>query len=155
MRTTLIAPLILACLLSLGACNRNPASNSGKSVSANDPVAQEIKQIEYGVRLAAANKRIDELERKVGALETTPEKLDLDLLTQRVTTLEVKSTGGEALALQVGPADNASQPVRGTRLENGEVRRPFAVSSKLNLPELENRPRMATPAEAKAFSPGK
>ena len=35
------------------------------------------------LKLLAANKRIDELERKVGELETTPAKLVLDLLTQK------------------------------------------------------------------------
>jgi len=154
MRTTPIAPLILACLVSLGACNRDPATPA-KIASADDPVSQDIKQIEYGVKLAAANKRIDELERKVGALEATPEKLDLDLLTQRITTLEVKSVGGEAPITNITPAAITPQPVDGTQRKSSEVRRSSAISPKLTLPELENRPRLASPAEAKAFSPGK
>jgi len=51
--------------------------------------------MEADIRIAAANKRIDELERQVGALQATPEKLDLDLLTRRVETLEAKA-GGDA-----------------------------------------------------------
>jgi hypothetical protein len=155
MRIKLIALLTLAFGLSLGACDRNSTPQAAKRASPEDPVTQDIKQIEYGVRLAAANKRIDELERKVKELETTPEKLDLDLLTQRVTKLEVNSAGGEASAPKIKPAENASQPVGGTRRDSGIVRRPPATSPKLSLPELENGPRLATPAEAKAFSPGK
>jgi hypothetical protein len=155
MRTKLIALLTLAFGFALGACNESPVPQGAKRASPEDPVTQDIKQIEYGVRLAAANKRIDELERKVRALETTPEKLDLDLLTQRVTRLEVNSAGGEASVPKIKPTKNASQPVGGTRRESGVVRRPSATSPKLSLPELENRPRLATPAEAKAFSPEK
>lgn len=155
MRTKLIALLTLAFGFSLGACDWNSAPQAAKRASPEDPVTQDIKQIEYGVRLAAANKRIDELTRKVGELETIPEKLDLDLLTQRVTRLEVNSVDGEASASKIKPAENVSQPVGGTRRESGMVRRPSATSPRLSLPELENRPLLASPAETKAFASGK
>lgn len=111
--------------------------------------------MEDGVRLSAANKRIDELEREVAALEAAPEKIDLDLLTQRVTALEVKSAIGQGASGKISPASSASQPAGGTLRKGGEVRRPFAVNTKLILPELEPLPRLATPAEAAAFASGK
>lgn len=96
-----------------------------------------------------ANKRIDELERKVDALEARLERGDLALLTLRVTTHEVKSAGDGA---------TASGRPRQRRLLNPPAvrrereRRSPVVNAKLTLPELENRPHLATSAETK-FSP--
>lgn len=104
------------------------------------------------IRIAAANKRIDELERKVSTLEATLETIDLDLLTQRVTALEVKSAGAEAVASQTAPALKATQPISGTQRSGSQARRLPAGKYKLPLPELENRPRLAPPAETKSFS---
>jgi hypothetical protein len=152
MRTALIALLALACFLSLGACNGEVAPNSATSPSADDPVTQDIKEIEYGVRLAAANKRIDELERRVGALEDTPEKLNLDLLTQRVIALEVRSNDAIATVSTNAPLTGKAQPVDIEPRKSGEVRRATMKATKLNLPHLEKRAALATPSEAKAFS---
>jgi predicted small lipoprotein YifL len=152
MRTALTAPLALACLLSLMGCNRDPAVQSTKTASADHPVTQDIKQIEYGVQLAAANKRIDELERKVGALENTPERLDLDLLTQRVTVLEVKSSDAKAPVGTIARATGKAQSVSGAPRASGGVPRAQTTEPKLNLPDLEKGARPATPSEAKTFS---
>jgi hypothetical protein len=140
-------------LLSLGACDRQPAFPAPNTTPASNPVEQEVKLEEYDVRLAAAYKRINELERQVGALESTPEKIDLDLLTQRVAALEVKSAGDEAMSSQPSstsqpPAAKAAQAITGTP----RARRSPIVHSKLSLPDLEKPSRLATPAEAKAFS---
>jgi hypothetical protein len=152
MRITSVAPLTLACLLSLGACDRGSSPSSAESVSTNTPLAQDIKQTEYGVRLAAANKRIDELERKVGALEETPEKLDLDLLTQRVTALEVASSSAAAPISTIAPATDKAQLGDIAPRAGGGVPRKQDRAPKLNLPDLEKQTRPATPSEAKAFS---
>lgn len=111
--------------------------------------------MESGVRLAAANRRIDELERKVGALEATPEKLDLDLLAQRVTALEVNAISKPALAFRGVPAADVTRSDNVLSQTGNEARRAPASRSKLTLPELESRPRLASPAEAQAFSPRK
>jgi uncharacterized coiled-coil protein SlyX len=113
---------------------------------------QDIKQAEYEVRLAAANKRIDELERKVGALEVTPEKLDLDLLTQRVTALEVNAGDAVVQVPMIAPAAAKVRSGGNAPRAGGEAGRRPAGVPKLNLPDLENRPRPATPSEVKAFS---
>lgn len=145
----------LAIFLSVQGCGQSPRSPAPKAVRNQDEAAQALNQFDAETRIAAANKRIDELERKIGALESTPEKLDLDLLTQRVTALEVKASGGGAAVLQGTPTADSSRSNGRKSLANGKIRRPPSGSARLNLPELENRPRLATPAEAKAFSPGK
>ncbi|WP_165911549.1 hypothetical protein [Sphingomonas sp. PP-CC-3A-396] len=153
MRHPSIAVLSFAILTSLGACDRDPKAPPSENGVVKDPVAGDVDRMEAEIRIAAANKRIDELERKVGALEATPEKIDLELLTQRVTALEVKSVSDQATQPQVAPAPRtpASDALRS---ETG-VRRAPTKSPKLTLPELENRPRQASPAEAKAFSSGR
>lgn len=145
--------LSFAVLVSAGACDRIQKVPESKNASAVDPVAADIDRMEAEVRIAAANKRIDELERKVGALEATPEKIDLELLTQRVTALEVKSGSDQATEAQVAPAPRT--PSSDTPRSETGVRRAPTKNPKLTLPDLENRPRQATPAEAKAFSSGK
>jgi hypothetical protein len=139
----------------MGACDQIPKAPASKSAEAIDPLAGDLDRMEAGIRIAAANKRIDELDRKVGALEATPEKVDLELLTQRVTALEVKSAGDGAPTSQAAPAAEAAQPTRSTPRTGSKAARSPVVNSRLTLPELENRPRLATPAETKSFSPVK
>jgi hypothetical protein len=155
MHNLLTALLSFVCLLSLGACDQRRNPSAAKSPSMENPIVQETSQFESEVRLAAANKRIDELELKVHALEATPEKLDLDLLTQRVTALEVKSSGAAAAVSNMVPGNNAMQALRppsgAARVARGARQAP-AGSSKLNLPDLENRPRSGTSLGATSTS---
>jgi hypothetical protein len=115
-------------------------------------IEQDVKQVQYDVRLAAAYRRIEELERQVGELKGTPEKIDLELLTQRMMALEAKTVGDNEPALQAPPAARASEPITSLSRTGTYAPRPPAVRSKLILPDLENQWRMATPSEAKAFS---
>ncbi|MEG8016788.1 hypothetical protein [Sphingomonas sp. LR55] len=154
MRTKLIVLLTLAFGLSLGACDGKPAPQAANSATAEDPVAQDVKQIEYGVRLAAANKRIDELERKVGELENTPEKLDLDLLNQRIAVLEANAAEGSTPSPAVASDAGKDRLLASPRRVSSEIPRTQTKAPKLTLPELETRSRPATPAEVKAFSAG-
>ena len=85
----------MACLTLMAGCDQPPSSTVVKAKATQDPIAADVDRMEADIRIAAANKRIDELERQVGALQATPEKLDLDLLTRRVETLEAKA-GGDA-----------------------------------------------------------
>ena len=142
-------------LVSLGACDQPPKAPASKRAAAVEPLAGDLDRMEAGIRIAAANKRIDELEHKVGALEATPEKVDLDLLTQRVAALEVKSAGDTETASQAVPPAKTPQPINSPSRTGSEARKSPIVNSKLILPELESRPRLATPAEAKSFSPGR
>lgn len=155
MRHLPIAVLSFAISTSLGACDRIPKAAALKNTAAEDPLAGDLDRMEAGIRIAAANKRIDELERKVRAFEATPDKIDLELLTQRVTALEVKSVGDETPASQGGPATKTAQPMSSPPRTGTEARQSPVVKPKLTLPELENRPRLAMPAEAKSFSLGK
>jgi BMFP domain-containing protein YqiC len=148
-----LSPLV--CLVSLESCDQRSTPSAANKASGKNVVVQDINEFESGVRLAAANKRIDELEQKVGALEATPEKLDLDLLSQRVTALEARGSGDVVSAPTTSPAADVPQSGRSAPRTGVEVRPSTARSSNLNLPELEPRLRLATPTEAKAFSPAK
>lgn len=144
--------------LLVSACDQAPKTPVAGKVSDQDAVAQNIDKFESGVRIAAANKRIDELERKVGELEATPEKLNLDLLTQRVTALEAKAN--DSLASNSDsplPNDQASsgRPTSSAAPRSPTTQRTPTRSSTLKLPDLEKGPRLATPTETNAFSPGK
>lgn len=153
--------LLLASVLSLAACDQAPKPADVKGTSDQDSVAQNLARLDGGVRIAAANKRIDELERQVGELQSTPEKLDLELLTNRVTALEVQASSAASQASVAAPKDgpkDASAALRTTSKEPQQseyARQPAKRAPKLTLPELENRPRLATPSEAKAFTPRK
>lgn len=152
------ALLPLTVLILVSGCGQASKKRATEKASDQDVVAQDIDKLESGVRIAAANKRIDELERKVGELETTPEKLNLDLLTQRVTALEVKANGSSASNTETSiPSDqpNNGRPTSSAAQQSPATKRPPTRSSTLNLPDLEKGPRLATPTEAKAFSPGK
>lgn len=62
--------------------------------AANDVAAMknDIAAVEDRVTRDTLTRRVEDLEKRVGALEVTPEKIDLDLLTQRVQALEAKSS---------------------------------------------------------------
>lgn len=159
MRHSSTMPLMFAILIMVQGCDRVPKSPSTVKAAGQNPLVRDVDQIESEVRLAAANKRIEELERKVDALEATPGKLDLDLLTQRVTALEVKANDAGALAPQAAlpkekPGASRSTGKAAARSDI-DARRTPASTSTFKLPDLETRVRPATPAEAKAFSPGK
>lgn len=144
-------------LVLVAACDKSTKSSADKVSSDQELVVQDLDKFEARVRIAAINKRIDELERKVGKLEATPEKLDLDLLSQRVTTLEVKASDASASnAERLSPGDRTSDgSLKGIVARKGPAtQRATARSTALKLPHPEERTRLATPAEAKAFSPG-
>ncbi|MDQ0836967.1 hypothetical protein [Sphingomonas faeni] len=152
-----IAALLVVCSIIVQACDRIPTTPTATKAAEQDPIVQDLDRLEAGVRIAAANKRIDDLEHKVGELESTPEKLDLDLLTSRVTALEVKANGAALASDMLLPKEKPSLSTS-TGAEpqaRKNTRQTPKRTSVLNLPELESRPRLATPAEAKAFAPGK
>lgn len=147
MRNLLTALLSFVCLVSLVACDRHRDPPAAKRSPSENPIVRETSQFETGVRLAAANKRIDELELKVHALEATPEKLDLDLLTQRVTALEVKASGAAAAFSEMASGNSATQSPSSAARGASEARRAPSGPSRLSLPDLENRPRVGTSAK--------
>jgi hypothetical protein len=152
MRIKPIYLVTLALGLTLGACNRERTPAAAKTASAEDPVVQDIKQIEYGIRLAAANKRIDELERRIGALENTPEKIDLALLTQRMTELEVQRVATLPEVPELGSGVNKRSVIAPPPRVSDKTSRAPAGVPRLSLPDLEKPARVATAAEAKAFA---
>lgn len=154
MRNLPIALILSANLMALCACDQRPAPSAAPKISAANPTDQDVEELEAGIRLTAANKRIDELERKVGMLEATPEKLDLDLISQRVAALEMKAVGTPSIdpeppALRSGGDTRSPRAARGS---DAGSRQKASPSSKLNIPEFDGHPQLATPVEARAFS---
>ncbi len=133
----------LACLILVAGCDQAPTPTPAATKVAEDPITADVDRMEAGIRIAAANKRIDELERQVGALQATPEKLDLELLTNRVEALEAKA-GGDA--------SFPGKPLGQTASESGQTRSASKAdgsqqakqqNSKSNLPQPQNRTRLA------------
>lgn len=148
------AALLLAAAVSLAACDGVPKQTNSNTTSDQGSISQDLIRMDADVRIAAANKRIDELERQVGELQSTPEKLNLDLLTNRVTQLEVNANNVVSQSDMPLTKDlTAASPTTSHDVRpNESARQPTKRASALNLPELESRSRLATPAEAKAFS---
>jgi uncharacterized coiled-coil protein SlyX len=119
------AILSLACLILMAGCDQPSSSTVAKAKSAQDPIAADVDRMEADIRIAAANKRIDELERQVGALQATPEKLDLDLLTRRVETLEAKNTGVVSSETTAGKS-----PSGGPASDRGQTPRSVSKASR-------------------------
>jgi hypothetical protein len=150
-----LLPLVL--LILVEGCDRLPTSGVAKTSANQEPLVRDVERLESDVRIAAANKRIDELERKLGELEATPEKLDLDLLTSRVTALELNAGGAASTPATplVKESPGASHISGGEPERAGDARKTSKRSSTLNLPELESRPRLVTPGEARDLAPKK
>lgn len=132
----------LSCLTLMAGCDQMSAPTSKPTAAkvVEDPLKADVERMEAGIRIAAANKRIDELERQVGALQATPEKLDLSLLTDRVAALEAKA-GSDASSS--GKAAGQTMSGVGQSPRSGSVsdtpRQAKRQTSNLSLPELETR----------------
>ncbi|MEG3167856.1 hypothetical protein U1737_06545 [Sphingomonas sp. LB3N6] len=141
----------LACLILVAGCDRASSPTPDKPKAAQDQIDADIDRIQTDIRIAAANKRIDELTRQVGALQSTPDKLDLELLTSRVEALEAKIYG--AASSPDMPAEKSTsdsgQPSRSVSRPSDTRQTKPQKPSKLSLPELENRTRVATLDRAK------
>lgn len=145
MRTVATIFSLMTCLPWLAACEQRAAPSAPKTAPVQNPIAGDVDRIDTGVRLAAANTRIDELERKVGILEATPDKLNLELLTQRVAQLELKAGGSEEPVVNLTPTADVARPVRKATQTVDQAQQRPAKTSKLSLPDLERRPRPTTP----------
>lgn len=144
----------LACLILVAGCDQAPTPTPAATKVAEDPITADVDRMEAGIRIADANKRIDELERQVGALQATPEKLDLELLTNRVEALEAKAGGDMTIPVtsserSVPRVDQATRPI--SRASENRQDKP-QKSSKLSMPELEPKSRLATTSEANEFN---
>ncbi|MES3045258.1 hypothetical protein [Sphingomonas faeni] len=141
----------LACLILVAGCDRISSPTPDKAKAAQDPIEADIDRIQADIRIAAANKRIDVLTRQVGVLEATPDKLDLELLTSRVEALEAKIYG--AASSPDMPAEKSTsdrgQPSRSVSRPSDTHQTKTEKTSKLSLPELENRTRVTSPDRAK------
>lgn len=141
-------------MVAVSGCDQPSSFKPATAKVAQDPVTADIDRMQAQIRIAAANKRIDELERQVAELQAAPEKLDLELLTRRVATLETMDHGDMAV-LGTSPGKLTPSPNQGPRPfpRATEARQDKPQkASKLNIPELETRSRLATTDEAKAFN---
>ncbi|MGC5799141.1 hypothetical protein [Sphingomonas sp. NFX23] len=150
----LLLPLVGVALIS--ACDQFPMPPAPGNSTRSEPIVQNVEEIEAGVRLAEADKRIADLERKVSELEATPQTLALDVLKQRVAALEADVADKESIAqarslvpeqLKKRLSTDTSPVLPGRILGRSPT-----PTLKLNLPDLERKPRPATKAEEKAFA---
>ena len=126
--------------LALCGCGSQPHENKPEHRSAAEAIERDVTAIEGGVRLAAANKRIDELEHQVAELQTNPQTIELDLLKARVEALETRTyantdAGVPSLAATIAPTRRVAAP-------------PVSLSEqrqRLTLPELEAAARLGAP----------
>jgi TolA-binding protein len=143
--------LPFVCLIVLAGCDPAPTANTKSP--AQKSIEADIGQVEEDVRLAAANKRIDELERQVAELQATPEKLDLQMLSKRVDLLEAVTQGSAAGQTRADTTDlsdakpNAKPPSQSSGATPTAPRR--SANPLLQTPDTQTR--LATPEEAKAF----
>jgi TolA-binding protein len=118
--------LSLLTLVSVAACSgaapADPAE--GERTARIELFRNELKQVttvERDVRLDALERRIAELEGEVGVLKANPERIDLDLLTQRMTALEVRALSAAPAAPAPSSAP-ARTPPADTRKADADVR---------------------------------
>jgi len=139
--------LPFVCLIVLASCDPAPKANTKSP--AQKSIEADIGQVEEDVRLAAANKRIDELERQVAELQATPEKLDLQMLSKRVDLLEAVTQGSDGSETRADTTDlpNAKPPSQSSGATPTAPRR--SANPLLQTPDTQTR--LATPEEAKAF----
>jgi TolA-binding protein len=90
---------LLICLLALfaTACDPAPHRQDAAAPANANGIREEVAGDLAAARLKVAEDRIAQLERQVGELQNKPEKLDLQLLTQRVEQIETRvyAKGGE------------------------------------------------------------
>lgn len=106
-RTIALFPLLM-----VAACSRGVDQPSAASLDGNGQAEMQrsIDEMTLTVRLKAAEGRIVELEKQVGALQATPEKVENQLLTQRLEQLEAR-----VYALPPERDAAATPPARGGR----------------------------------------
>jgi hypothetical protein len=130
------APLLAALLALIAApltgCDR-PGGQAAPDAAPSNPgdaaLAQDVAGIGTDVRLAQATKRIDELEREVAHLKSTPATLNLDLLDQRVQAIEARLAITPAASPATSPATAPRTPAR----------TPTRAPGGLTLPEIEKQ----------------
>lgn len=145
--------LMIAAMLLLQGCEQQVGGAKRPAASNATGEAGEVARIDADVRITAANKRIEELERQVGQLQSTPEKLNLELLTARVAALEVRAAGtsNDGIPTSSGERSGARVATPATTRTEAKTESPSVP----RLPTLENRTRLATPDEAERFARGK
>lgn len=139
-----------ATLLCLAGCDGDvlPRTKAGSTTTQDIAIEKDVLGIEAGVRLAAANKRIDELEAQVEALKVNPQTVDITLLKQRLEAVELAVYEPRADRTNANVAD--PKKVTPSKPTADDVK-PVPVRKAAPEPKV-SRP--ATKAEADAFAKG-
>lgn len=142
-----------AALLLLAGCDgTGHKSQKAPNTTARDVgIESDVDGIEEKVRLAAANKRIDQLQAEVEALKVTPQTLDMAMLKQRVEAIEEavyaraddRRSGATFEAKKAAPSSTSDAPVAKPTAKPASARKTQPTPA-----------RPATKTEADAFAKG-
>ncbi|NTS64136.1 hypothetical protein HRV97_03040 [Sphingomonas sp. HHU CXW] len=107
---TVALALLTACSQPTTTTQDIPTNVAAAEVAA---LKSDIAGVEDNVLREALTRRVDDLDKRVGALEAAPQQVDLDLLNQRVQALEGKSSVSD-LAVGSVPLPKATPRPRST-----------------------------------------
>lgn len=144
----------LITLLLLGGCERTSRvpSTVPDTAAQNIAMEREVAGIEQGVRLAAANKRLDELEAEVETLKADQPSADVAALKQRLEAVESSVYAGnvgqpsvnEATAKKAAPSSVGTSSTK-----------PAPIKKSVPATKTAAVIKPATKAEADAFAAGR
>lgn len=106
----MIRPLPSFLLLLLAACSDGRSRSSPTPTTESNSIDAQVAGDMTAVRLKIAEERIVALERKIGELEANPQKLDLQLLTQRLEQVEARVYARGEVPAAPDPAPSRDRP---------------------------------------------
>lgn len=146
-------PIASAALLLLAGCDgTNDKAQKAPNATAQDVgIEKDVAGIEENVRLAAANKRIDQLQAEVEALKVNPQTIDMAMLKQRVEAVEEavyaraddRGSGATSEAKNAAPSTTTDTPVAKPTAKPASTRKTQPMPA-----------RSATKIEADTFAKG-
>ncbi len=138
-------PAMLFTLTACGAISGTPDQAPGKTTQ-NIAIEKDVASIEQSVRIAAANKRIDELQAEVEALRMNPQTIEIATLKQRLEAVE-----SDVYARNDDRPDPAAPSLKKPMSAVGTAN--AATPARKTVPSAPTT-KLASKAEADAFSKG-
>lgn len=140
--------------LATAACDQPRYPDTPTAVDPNEKarVEEDLSRTEDRTRLALAEKRIAELQKRLDEMAVTPQTVEIDLLKARLTAVEAatfaRSEQPPAATPSPAPTRTVPRPTTGSG-QKDTARVP------LQLRDLESAPRPASQSEKAAFNNGR